>query len=80
VARGREVRGSSTLLGVVIDKKYRGKGYGKRLMEEMEEWAKENNCYGIRLTSNVKRKEAHSFYEKMGYKSEKEGKYFIKLF
>ena len=49
-------------------------------MEEMEEWAKENNCYGIRLTSNVKRKEAHSFYEKMGYKSEKEGKYFIKLF
>jgi GNAT superfamily N-acetyltransferase len=76
VARGREVRGSSTLLGVVIDKKYRGKGYGKRLMEEMEEWAKENNCNGIRLTS----KEAHSFYKKMGYKSEKEGKYFIKLF
>jgi GNAT superfamily N-acetyltransferase len=68
------------ILGIVIDKKYRGKGYGKRLMEKIEEWAKENNCNGIRLTSNVKRKEAHLFYENMGYKSEKESKYFIKLF
>lgn len=68
------------ILGIVVDKKYRGKGYGKRLMEKIEEWAKENKCNGIRLTSNANRKEAHLFYENMGYKSEKESKYFIKLF
>ena len=68
------------ILGIVVDKNYRGKGYGKRLMEKIEEWAKENNCNGIRLTSNTNRKEAHLFYENMGYKSEKESKYFIKLF
>jgi len=68
------------ILGIVVDKNYRGKGYGKRLMEKIEEWAKENNCNGIRLTSNANRKEAHLFYEKIGYKSEKESKYFIKLF
>ena len=28
------------ILGIVVDKKYRGKGYGKRLMEKIEEWAK----------------------------------------
>ena len=68
------------ILGIVVDKNYRGKGYGKRLMEKIEEWAKENNCNGIRLTSNANRKAAHLFYEKIGYKSEKEDKYFIKLF
>lgn len=68
------------ILGIVVDKKYRGKGYGKRLMEKIEEWAKENKCNGIRLISNANRKEAHLFYDKIGYKSEKESKYFIKLF
>ena len=42
-------------------------GIGTLLMKEAEKWAKKNNCYSVRLTSNRKRAEAHRFYEKLNY-------------
>ena len=42
-------------------------GIGTLLMSEAEAWAKRNNCYSVRLTSNRKRIEAHRFYEKLHF-------------
>ncbi len=68
------------ILGIVVEQNYRRKGYGKMLMGKIEKWAKENNCRGIRFTSNVKRKEAHLFYKTIGFMNRKESKCFIKIF
>jgi len=52
---------------VIIDEKYRNKGIGKKLMEMVIEYAKENNCYKVTLQSGIKRKDAHKFYKKIGF-------------
>lgn len=53
--------------GLVVDKDYRRKGIGKELMRYAEEWAKSKGCGSVSLRSNVIRKEAHIFYESIGY-------------
>lgn len=40
-------------------------------MLEFERIAKERDCYYIILVSGEQRKEAHVFYEKLGFKDEK---------
>lgn len=46
----------------------RSQGYGKRLVSFMEQWAKENNCETVALSSGLQRADAHRFYEdKMGF-------------
>jgi len=53
----------------VIDEEYRGKGIGRKLIQEAELWAKNQGALAIGLTSgNRKERElAHQFYRKMGY-------------
>ena len=55
---------------VVTDKNYRKQGLGKRVIEKAIETAKENNCYKVILLSGIARKEAHQFYEKIGFNGE----------
>jgi GNAT superfamily N-acetyltransferase len=52
---------------VITDKEYRRKGIGKNVMEMAIKYAKENNCHKILLQSSNKRKEAHKFYENIGF-------------
>ena len=52
---------------VITDTEYRRKGIGKKLIKMAIDYGKENNCYKIVLLSNVKRKEAHLFYEGCGF-------------
>jgi GNAT superfamily N-acetyltransferase len=66
------------LHGLVVDENYRNNGIGKLLMQRIEEWAYEVGCEGVQVRSNVKRKEAHLFYEKIGYTNMKEQKAFHK--
>ena len=49
-----------------IDEKYRNKGLGSKIMEEIEKIVKENNALGIKVDSWDY--QAPSFYEKLGYK------------
>lgn len=52
---------------MVVDKNYRKKGIGKQLLNKLEEMSKERNCVFIQYCSSIFRKEAHQFYESMGY-------------
>ena len=55
--------------GLVVDNNARRQGIGEKLMRKSEEWAKLNGYKEIRLRSGGQRKEAHKFYEKIGYEN-----------
>lgn len=52
---------------VVVKEGLRGKGIGRRLMESLDEFAKEKKCAYAILVSSGFRKEAHKFYENVGF-------------
>jgi ribosomal protein S18 acetylase RimI-like enzyme len=52
---------------LVVDKRYRGQGIGKQLIDKITAIAKENRCKRIELDTAFHRKDAHRFYEKIGY-------------
>ena len=53
---------------LVTDYTKRSKGYGKRLLAYVHQWAKENNYDSVALSSGLHRTDAHRFYEeKMDY-------------
>jgi GNAT superfamily N-acetyltransferase len=54
---------------LVVDEHYRGQGIGKKLISRIEEIAISNQCKQIELDSSFHRKEAHHFYESIGYKT-----------
>lgn len=52
---------------VVVKSGLRGKKVGRKLMEEIERIARERGCSYTMLVSSGYRKEAHKFYESVGY-------------
>ncbi len=66
------------VFGLVVDTNYRLHGIARLLMQQVEEWAAINNCPTIRLRSNIIRKDAHKFYEKIGYTNTKHSLEFCK--
>ena len=54
---------------LIIDENYRGLSIGTKLMAEITKIAKEANCKRIELDSAFHRKEAHQFYENLGYEN-----------
>jgi len=71
-----EVMPHCEINGLVIDEQYRGKGIGKLLIEKVKQWSIENGYDRLSLHCNVKRTEAHIFYEHIGFKEIKQQKYF----
>ena len=73
VATGREFPGLHLpapicwLTALVVDERVRGRGVGRRLVAEAEQWAKSRGSPRLSLTSAVHRKEAHQFYINLGY-------------
>lgn len=54
--------------GLVVDQDFRGQGAGKALMERAERWTKAKKLTSVYVRSNIIRKDAHIFYQKLGYK------------
>jgi GNAT superfamily N-acetyltransferase len=53
---------------LVTDEEKRSKGYGKKLLNFVHQWAKENGFGIVSLSSGLQRGDAHRFYEdKMEY-------------
>lgn len=53
---------------VRVDTKYRGLGIGNKMMQWVIERAKERGAHVIQLTTHLTRKDAHRFYERLGFK------------
>lgn len=56
---------------VVVSARARRQGLGRQLMTAMEEKARERNCLYMILVSGERRKEAHIFYDSLGFRDEK---------
>jgi len=67
------------VLGLAVFPFAQGRGIGRQLMEQVEELAKSRHYTFIRLNSASHRKEAHVFYEHIGYEGNKTQKRFLKI-
>lgn len=67
------------VLGLAVFPFVQGRGIGRQLMEQVEELAKSRHYTFIRLNSASHRKEAHVFYEHIGYEGNKTQKRFLKI-
>ncbi len=65
------------IVSLIVSEKARGKGIGKRLVIEAEDWARQR-ADRIRVRANEIRTTAHAFYEGQGYEVVKTQKIFIK--
>ena len=52
---------------VVVSRAYQGKGIGRIMMAHAIDLARQAGCYKLVLSSNLKRKNAHVFYESLGF-------------
>lgn len=52
---------------LIVDEAYRNQGIGKALMQNAVEYAKNNNCEVIELTSYIDNEKAHKFYERNNF-------------
>ena len=66
------------ILGLAVNSNFQRQWIGKKLMSAIEDYALKNNISYIRLNSNVRRIEAHKFYESIGYVCDKTQKRLIK--
>lgn len=52
---------------MVVDEALRGRGIGARLVRAAEQALAAQGCYMVEVTSNLRRTDAHRFYERLGY-------------
>jgi len=64
---------------LIVDKNYRQKGIGKKLMQKAIEYLKQSNCYKVIIQSGIEREGAHKFYEKLGFDGKSKKAYELKL-
>jgi GNAT superfamily N-acetyltransferase len=55
------------LYAMVVDEKFRGRGIGTRLIEEVLKRSKARGMKRVELDSGFPRERAHRFYEKLGF-------------
>lgn len=53
---------------VIVDANFRSQGLGTRLVKEMIEEARKENCYKLLLWSRYTKPQVHRLYEKLGFK------------
>ncbi len=53
--------------GLVVYEAHRGSGVGRLLMERAEQWARDKDLRSVYIRSNIIRKGAHAFYQRLGY-------------
>jgi GNAT superfamily N-acetyltransferase len=61
------------LENMIVDESARGQRIGEALVAEVIDIAGRAGCYKLTLTSNVRRTDAHRFYERLGFKSTHRG-------
>jgi len=64
---------------VITNMEYRKRGIGKKIMENVIKFAKEQNCYKVVLQSGNKRTDAHEFYKSLGFDGESKKAYELRF-
>jgi len=59
---------SGLIEDVIVSQKFQGQGIGKQMIRHAINICKENACYKVCLSSNLKRHNAHMFYSSIGFK------------
>lgn len=54
---------------MLVDKKFRGQGIGRKLTKDFIDWCKKNKADYISVTASTANKEAVSLYKKSGFKN-----------
>jgi GNAT superfamily N-acetyltransferase len=65
---GHGLRPVGIVENVVVRSGLRSQGIGARILEAAGAIARKQRCYKMALTSNVARKRAHEFYERLGWR------------
>ncbi len=58
---------------VRVSSAHRGKGLGEKIIRAAIEMAREEGCVLVQLTTDKSRKDAHRFYERLGFHATHEG-------
>ena len=78
LARWLVVEPRGEVAGLVVASTRRNHGIGGRLMQAAEAWTRERGGDVLTLRSNILRKDAHRFYERLGYAMTKTSLNFTK--
>lgn len=57
---------------MIVSADHQGKGYGRLLFEKVQKVVLARGAKSLEVTSNKRRKEAHAFYESMGFRNSHE--------
>jgi GNAT superfamily N-acetyltransferase len=74
-----QVDRAAEIEGLVVDETCRGRGIGRLLIRQIEQWAHGKRCDTIYVRSNIVRERAHGFYEGLGYENIKTSLTFRKM-
>lgn len=58
---------SAIVEDVVVAAEQQGRGIGRQMMAHAMQQARQAGCYKLALSSNLRRKGAHAFYESLGF-------------
>ncbi|MBD1915457.1 MULTISPECIES: GNAT family N-acetyltransferase [Cyanophyceae] len=58
---------SGVVEGVAVDPEFQGQGIGQQMMQFAAAQCRTAGCYKLSLSTNLKRQEAHAFYESLGF-------------
>ena len=67
------------VMGIAVAGEFRRQGVGKALLTAGETWARETGAVAVRLVSGDARKDAHAFYQSLGYTGNKLQRNFKKM-
>src|SRR3990167_1642340 len=73
------LRRQAVVEDMIVDEEYRGKGLGKRLINDLIKWAEINNMDMVELTTNPLREAANHLYKSVGFKFHPTNHYLYKV-
>ncbi|MDY6781398.1 MAG: GNAT family N-acetyltransferase [Cyanobacteriota bacterium] len=66
------------IFALAVDENYRRRAIGRKLVEQIEQWARDKGCHSVLVRSNIIRQDAHGFYQHLGYVNIKQSMVFPK--
>lgn len=73
------LRKQAVIEDMVVDERYRGRGIGRKILEQLIRWARNEGVEVIELTSSQRRIVANNLYRSAGFKLHPTNHYLLKL-